>query len=312
MEIPELPPTDGRSGTEAYRRREILAAGVGLGATFLAGCATQTDSAPANTDAESTDTAAQSAGSTGSFRLLISDQPTAIGDFDRLDVSLSHARVFPTDSGSDDSEATESSPETEAGKETDTEGEPEATETSEDGEGDGSAEGEEGGQDQVESETADDVDQDQTDDGEEPGFFEIELDGATVDLTEVVGERAIAVFDGELEAGRYAKLELHVTEVEGIVAGEQVDVKVPSEKLQLVKPFEVVPGETLSFVFDINVVKKGQTGEYNLLPVISESGVAGADVPVEEIDPGEVDESETDANGNETAGGPPDDAGGDA
>lgn len=55
-------------------------------------------------------------------------------------------------------------------------------------------------------------------------------------------------------------------------------------KLQIVKPFEVGPGETLTFVFDITVVERGQTGEYNLLPVISESGVAGKDVQAREVD----------------------------
>jgi len=62
-------------------------------------------------------------------------------------------------------------------------------------------------------------------------------------------------------------------------------VKIPSEKLKLVKPFEVAAGESVSFVFDISVVKRGKNNGYNLLPVIGESGVAGKDMEANEIDP---------------------------
>lgn len=82
-------------------------------------------------------------------------------------------------------------------------------------------------------------------------------------------------------------------------------------------------GESVSFVFDVNVVKRGKTGEYNLLPVISESGVAAEDVEVTEVDEdGEptgtgaangtadaaADGNETDATGTEE---PVDDGDGD-
>ena len=91
------------------------------------------------------------------------------------------------------------------------------------------------------------------------------------------------MFDGELREGRYTKIELYAADVVGVVDDEEVEVKIPSGKLQIVKSFEVRAGETVSFVFDINVVKRGPNG-YNLLPVISESGVAGEDVEVEEVD----------------------------
>ena len=62
---------------------------------------------------------------------------------------------------------------------------------------------------------------------------------------------SIGVLDGKLATGQYSKIELYVSDVEGIVGGESVPVKVPSN---------------------------------NLLPVISKSGVAGEDVDVEEVD----------------------------
>lgn len=63
----------------------------------------------------------------------------------------------------------------------------------------------------------------------------------------------------------------------GTVDGESVDVRVPSGKLMITKPFEIMANRTTKFVFDIHVVKTG-AGFYNLRPVISGSGVAGKDV----------------------------------
>lgn len=63
----------------------------------------------------------------------------------------------------------------------------------------------------------------------------------------------------------------------GTVDGETVDVRVPSGKLMITKPFEIKANQTTEFVFDIHVVKTG-AGFYNLRPVISGSGVAGEDV----------------------------------
>jgi len=257
------------------RRRRFIATGAGVSVGLFAGCSGSSDSGVSGgtsgdgtSDSGSTDSNATTddSGTVGAFRLLISDQPAAIGDFDSLDVSFSRARIFHAGDG-EETEERDDATETDA-TETETV-EPTETEADEDDE----------------SETEDD----------EGGFVVRDLDGATVDLTEVVGDRAIGVLDGELEAGRYSKVELYAESVDGIVAGESVDVKIPSEKLQLTKPFEVVAGESVDFVFDINVVKKGNGG-YNLLPVISESGVAGKDVDVEEVGEG----TDTDDQSDET------------
>jgi len=248
--------------TASDGRRRFLALGASIGATLLAGCTS--GSGPAGSDGEATaddeDTAAGAGGETatasGTFRLLISDQPVAIDEFDSLDVSLDRARIFRA-GGGDGTDATDTPP-----------GNATVTPTP-DGNGTVTA---------TASPTA-------TEDGDDqPGFSVVDLDGVTVDLTRVVGDRAITVFDGELEAGRYTKIELYAADVAGVVDGESVDVTIPSGKLKLTKPFEVVAGEPVDFVFDINVVKRGQSGGYNLLPVISESGVAGEDVAVTEIE----------------------------
>jgi hypothetical protein len=113
---------------------------------------------------------------------------------------------------------------------------------------------------------------------------EIDLDDVTVDLTTVVGDRAVSVLEGELEEGRYSGIELSVAAAEGVVDGETVEVNVPSDRLRIVRPFEIAADEELSFVFDINVVQRGPNNGYNLLPVIGKSGVVGEDVEVDKVD----------------------------
>jgi hypothetical protein len=197
------------------KRRNFLTTTGAVGIALLAGCA-----------GDGTET--------GEFRLLISDQPTVIDDFDSLNVTISSARIF---RAGDDEEVTTG----------------------------------------VINETS-------TETGNGEGFIEFEFDAETVDLTQVTGDRAVAVLEDELEAGQYTGIELHVDSAEGVVEGEDVDVKVPSNRLRIARPFEIAADEELGFVFDINVIRKGTMDEYNLLPVIGKSGVVGEDVEVEEVD----------------------------
>ena len=256
--------TDGRSETETttgHRRRRVLVVGASVGATLLAGCTSGSNTGDGGT---ATGSGGETATTSGAFRLLISDQPVAIDEFDSLDVTLDRARVFRA--GGDDDAAEEDAETANATAATTANVTATATTTAND--------------------TGSDEDEDEeSDDGEngQRGFSIVDLDGATVDLTTVVGDRAITVFNGELPAGRYTKIELYAADVAGVVDGEGVDVTIPSGKLQITKPFEVGADEPVDFVFDINVVKRGQSGGYNLLPVIAESGVAGADVNVTEV-----------------------------
>ena len=209
----------------------------GLGTAALAGCS---GGGGGGSSEDGTDTGdGKSGGALGAFRLLISDQPAAIGDFDSLEVTLSSARVFRVDEDETVTPVAVNATETT----------PEATATE-----------------------ADD---------EARGFVEFGLDDVTVDLAQVVGDRAVSVLEGELEEGRYSGIELRVANAGGVVDGEGVDVMVPSDRLRIVRPLEVAPDAELAFVFDINVVRKGRSGEYNLLPAIGKSGVVGEDVEVE-------------------------------
>jgi hypothetical protein len=115
-------------------------------------------------------------------------------------------------------------------------------------------------------------------------YTRIDISNRTADLTELKGAKAESLVNATLESGNYSKIELYASDVGGIVNGSEVEVKIPSEKLQITKPFTVRPNSTTSFVFDIQVVLRGNQQNnqgYILKPVISQSGVAGEDVEVE-------------------------------
>ncbi|MYL15901.1 DUF4382 domain-containing protein [Halorubrum terrestre] len=292
------------ASTDGLGRRKFVALGAGASATLLAGCAGD-GSLPTSGGSDGSD---GSQTLTGNFRLLISDAPADIDDFDRLDVTLDRARIFEAGDGDDeDDEDAEDEEDDENADEDDgsdddteqnaTETDDDANETADEDDDANETDVDDGEDDEedVEAEDEDGEDEDDEDDDEEDrGFTVVELDGATVDLTQVVEDDAIAVFDGEIPAGSYEKIELEVSAVEGIVDGSEVDVKLPSEKLQITNGFEVTPDEEVSFVFDINVVKRGKNNGYILKPVISGSGVAGRDVDVNEIDDDDDDEGSED------------------
>ena len=285
------------------RRRLLAAGGVSLG--ILAGCTGVSDISAYH----------RMAGSSARFRLLISDLPNAIDDFDRLDVTFDYARILrapaPTGSQKTPVDAENGAVDTEVNRSESTtlirdhaagnqENDPNASVpgrptsatggagpsehvghalgTARDDQSDRSAPGSTTEPRRNRGRTSIDSAPDR------PGFVIIDLEAATVDLTTVVGEKAVGVFDGELDPDRYGMIELHVADVDGIVDGEPVDVKIPSGTLKLPASFDLAAGDELVFVFDISVINRGRTGRYNLLPVIGESGVVGRDVEVEEIE----------------------------
>lgn len=298
MSDERLETTSQPAGTDSNSvdRRKFLAASCGAGALMVAGCSSQSGSDDGSTD-DSPGTEEDPDGSSGeaNFRLLISDRPADIGDFDRLDVSFDRARIFEdqTDSGED-----ENSEEGEDSSDMDGNDGEESPDSADDGNETSSTEGDADTSEEESETDSDEPTDDQSDDGSGgEGFYTLELDGETVDLTTVVDDKAVSVFDGQLSEGRYTKIELYVADIEGVVDGEMAEVKVPSGKLQITHAFEITAEEPVDFVFDINVVKRGQALRYNLTPVISESGVAGKDVDVEEVRGKEGSEEDEDGDG---------------
>lgn len=108
-----------------------------------------------------------------------------------------------------------------------------------------------------------------------------------IDLRPLVGANAMEIWSGDIPAGEYTKVFIYVSDVTGVLVGaeegETVDVMLPSQKLQISKPFEVTEDSVTSFVYDITVVAAGneQSGiKYILKPQIVHSG---ADQEFEEV-----------------------------
>ncbi|XGI84036.1 DUF4382 domain-containing protein [Halorutilales archaeon Cl-col2-1] len=123
-----------------------------------------------------------------------------------------------------------------------------------------------------------------------------EVDNVTVDLTKLKGENATMIDEYDVPNGTYSKVFVYVDEINATLDnGEQVNVKLPSEKLHVNKNFTVGNNESIDFVFDISVHKAGKSGKYILKPVVSESGT---DVPMNQVDR-EDDEHEEDEEEDE-------------
>ena len=112
--------------------------------------------------------------------------------------------------------------------------------------------------------------------GDSGNWTEFTPDITKVDLKLLVGENATEIWSGYVEPGEYNKVFIHVDNVTGILdgayGGGTANVTLPSDKLQISKPFTLSPDLTVNFVFDITVVEAGKSGKYILKPQIGQSG----------------------------------------
>ncbi|WP_303299589.1 DUF4382 domain-containing protein [Haloferax volcanii] len=295
----------------------------------LAGCAggagtmteTQTDGSADATTTASSD-GGDDAARTGTVNFYVSDEQNAIADFEHLNVTIERVTLVRA-SGDAESETEADTDDAEADDETGTETESEAdTANDTDAEANASVEVEieanatanttntsASTNGSVDADADADADADiesadvnDTDVAEGESRVAYEVDNATVDLTELQGENASLVGEYGVPEGNYTKVFVHVSEVNGTLkTGERVNVKLPSNKLQLDTDFEVGNGESVDFVFDITAFEAGGSGKYILKPVVSESGT---DVPITKVGAGaEADTeagAEVDAGENET------------
>jgi hypothetical protein len=86
-----------------------------------------------------------------------------------------------------------------------------------------------------------------------------------VDLTQLPGDKAQEVWRGNVPEGQYTKVFIEVTSVRGVLkqTGQTVDVKLPSRKLQISKPFQITADTVTSFTYDLTVFATG-SGKYIL------------------------------------------------
>lgn len=98
-----------------------------------------------------------------------------------------------------------------------------------------------------------------------------------VDLTLVPGDKTQEIWRGNVPEGQYSQIFIYVDDVHGILkeTGQTVEVKLPSRKLHISKPFQVAADTITSFTYDLTVVAAGnqQSGiKYILKPQADQSG----------------------------------------
>ena len=97
------------------------------------------------------------------------------------------------------------------------------------------------------------------------------------DLTLLPGEKTQELWRGNIPEGEYSTVVIYVSRVYGVIktTGEVLDIKLPSNKLQISKGFQVSAASITSFTYDLTVVKTGNANEgsrYILKPQAGESG----------------------------------------
>jgi len=119
--------------------------------------------------------------------------------------------------------------------------------------------------------------------GGEEKRIEFKPEVQEVDLTNLQGNRAQEIWRGDIPEGEYIKVFIEVSQGSGILwdSGEEVEIKLPSSKLQISKPFWVESGELTNFIYDLTVIKAGKSGQYILKPQIDQSGADQDFVKVE-------------------------------
>ena len=99
----------------------------------------------------------------------------------------------------------------------------------------------------------------------------------TGDLLDLIGTNATILWEGYIQPGNYTKAFIYVSNVTGnltpAAGGGQADIWIPSDKLQITIPFTVSAGGAIvDFVFDITIIKAGNSGQYLIMPQVGESG----------------------------------------
>jgi hypothetical protein len=105
--------------------------------------------------------------------------------------------------------------------------------------------------------------------------FEPEL--GEVDLTLLRGDKTQEIWRGDMPEGQYTSVSLQVSSVLGILkeTGEEVEIKLPSDKLRISKDFQISKDVLTTFTYDLTVVAAGspQSGiKYILKPQADQSG----------------------------------------
>ncbi len=115
--------------------------------------------------------------------------------------------------------------------------------------------------------------------GDSERWVEFATEVKEFDLTLLPGDKTQELWRGNIPEGEYTKVVMYVTQVRGTLkaTGQTIEIKLPSNKLQMPKPFQVSAGNVTSFTYDLTVVKTGNArngGKYLLKPQVADSGAS--------------------------------------
>ncbi len=121
-------------------------------------------------------------------------------------------------------------------------------------------------------------------DGESAARVEFVPEIKEFDLALLPGENFRELWRGDVPEGDYNNVVIYVTRVNGTLkaTGETIEIKLPSNKLQLSQSFKVVSGQVTSFTYDMTVFQTGNAkngGKYILKPQAGESGAKQTPAP---------------------------------
>ena len=113
--------------------------------------------------------------------------------------------------------------------------------------------------------------------GESGQVVEFDPEVESVDLTLLPGDKAQQIWRGDVPEGEYTNVSIQVSDVRGILkeTGQEVEIKLPSQKLHISKRFQVSADKLTTFTYDLTVVAAGspQSGiKYILKPQVDQSG----------------------------------------
>ena len=113
--------------------------------------------------------------------------------------------------------------------------------------------------------------------GDSDQLIEFKPEQGEVDLTLVQGDKTQEIWRGNIPEGEYKNVSIEVADVHGILkeTGEEVEIKLPPQKLHVSKHFQVSTDKMTTFTYDLTVIAAGspQSGiKYILKPQVDQSG----------------------------------------
>jgi hypothetical protein len=107
--------------------------------------------------------------------------------------------------------------------------------------------------------------------------IEFEPEIGVVDLTLVQGDKTQEIWRGDIPEGEFTSVSIEVSDVRGILkeTGEEVEIKLPGQKLHISKHFQVSADAVTTFTYDLTVIAAGNADnslKYILKPQLDQSG----------------------------------------